>query len=190
MTFLPIKNKPDLTSLESFVIEIENIIPSNVADSLIQYGYDNECWTRMTAKSRGVTGKFSTYMLYDFSHIIYDHINHIWEEFMTLHPEFNLTFIEPCEIKGYHTSDYFNIHRDNYPLQCNNEDRIVNLIIQLSDQNSYDGGGLGMMTINGPYYAKKLKCNGIFFMADYSHWVTDVTNGSRYSLISHAWGKN
>lgn len=66
--------------------------------------------------------------------------------------------------------------------------RKLSAIVQLSDENSYEGGdlefGITNETGESNYTARRTRGSIIIFPAFLSHRITPITNGIRYSLIT------
>lgn len=118
------------------------------------------------------------------------------EEFFTIFPELNLkpfTFsneeqVHNLLVRKYVVGDSFPVHRDNNILNYDSGDkergeRYRSYIFQLSEQGSYVGGDL---MFDG-YTANSSRGNCINFDAKIPHWVSEVTQGVRYSMVF--WAK-
>jgi PKHD-type hydroxylase len=68
--------------------------------------------------------------------------------------------------------------------------RKISIVVQLSEENEYEGGNLQFNI--GPYYpqAPKTKGTGVIFPTYMLHRVTPVTEGTRMSLVSWISGPN
>ena len=117
--------------------------------------------------------------------IIYDKLANYYMLY-TAKTNISINFLEHYEIKKYEEGDFFENHRDNYFALDSKQDRKVNLICQLSDEHSYNGGEFKL----GSFTFTKKQGSILLFPATYMHEVTKVTSGTRYSLIGHAWGPN
>lgn len=186
MSSFPIKFKPELNlDYTTSVIEIKNMISKEVGDELKKFALDTprSGLHRRGSKDRGCNASFDTCLVFNLDHKIYDLLDPHWITFVNTHQS-NVTFIEPYEIKAYHRGDKFGIHRDTH---CNIDchiDRKLNLVIQLSESSEYEGGDL---QIHDQICSREYG-TGIFFPAMYTHLVTEITSGTRFSLIGHAWG--
>jgi len=186
MSSLPIKFKPDLNlDYTTSVIEVKNMISKEVGDELKRFALDaaGSGLHRRGSKDKGCNASFDTCLVFNLDHNIYELLDPHWSSFIEKQQS-NITFIEPYEIKAYRTGDKFGIHRDTH---CNIDcpiDRKLNLVIQLSESSDYEGGDL---KIHDQYCSREYG-TGIFFPALYMHSVTEITRGTRFSLIGHAWG--
>lgn len=184
--FLPVHNKPNSSSdYLGAIIEVPNLITRDVADKLKNFALDTQVsgWHRRGSKTNYVKASFYTCLVFEHNVSIYNVLDNAWERYLR-EKDSNITFIEPYEIKAYNVNDSFGVHNDILVSDIDNVERKLNLIVQLSDENDYEGGDL---------YVGSMKCarkfgTGIFFPAKYIHCVTEVTNGTRFSLIGHAWG--
>jgi len=96
--------------------------------------------------------------------------------------------IETLQFSEY-TSSYsgmYNPHIDNIYESCGY--RKLSFSIQLSDENSYEGGDLLLHIGPTPTPAKKTKGTISIFPSYTLHEVTPVTKGTRYSLVGWVWG--
>lgn len=183
---IPIKCKPDrkYSSLE-YVLEIPEIISSTDIDRLKLYAadIDSSGLHRRGSKDSGTKASFYTCLVFNTDDPIYQIIEPAWQKYIE-NVESNISFIEPYEIKQYLKGDSFGSHVDTY---INLQEKVVrklNLIIQLSNPSDYVGGNLMI----GDYICSREQGTGIFFPANATHKVTEITEGSRFSLIGHAWG--
>jgi predicted 2-oxoglutarate/Fe(II)-dependent dioxygenase YbiX len=184
MMHFPIKDKPkfDFTDIP-VVFEYENVISKTMAQSLIDEATSHSGWHRRGSKTSYTSASFTTTLLSDTTHPIYKLLDDLWKQFTDEH-KFNIDFIEPYEIKEYRAGDKFDNHYDWHGRIHEPLDRKMNLTLQLSDSNDYEGGDL--VVIN-KQTIKNLG-SAIFFPAHYMHRVTEITQGTRYCLIGHAWG--
>jgi predicted 2-oxoglutarate/Fe(II)-dependent dioxygenase YbiX len=184
MTHFPIRFKPDVdTSIEGHVIEYDNLINKELADDIIRYAVNQDGFHRRNSKTSSVQASFTTCLLVDLNHPIYNILDSVWKS----HTEkygYELTFIEYYEIKEYREGDEFGGHIDTHGAPNLIEERKLNLTVQLSDPESYEGGDLYIKN----HCATKSIGSGIFFPPDVVHRVTKVTSGTRYCLIGHGWG--
>jgi len=129
--------------------------------------------------------QFKSTLLPDANHWIYDKLANYYMLYIAK-TNISINFLEHYEIKKYEEGDFFENHRDNYFALDSKQDRKVNLICQLSDEHSYNGGEFKL----GSFTFTKKQGSILLFPATYMHEVTKVTSGTRYSLIGHAWGPN
>jgi len=185
--FLPVQNKPESNGDHlNEIVEMHDLITKNLADELkvLALDIENSGWHRRGSNApEHVSASFYTCLLPNYNSTIYHILDHAWEQYHNM-KEPNFTFIEPYEIKLYVLGDKFGLHNDIRTSNDGAVERKINLIIQLSDEEEYEGGDL---------YIGKDKCtkkfgSGIFFPARYLHKVTEITSGERFSLIGHSWG--
>lgn len=184
--FLPVQNKPAiLPFFEDKVVEIPNVISKEMANELRDFANsDISGLHRRGSKNPDFcTASFYTCLVHHTQNFIYEFLDPLWESYVKEH-EHNLTFIEPYEIKSYVAGDMFSNHHDYLTSKDKTLARKMNLIIQLSEGDEYDGGDL----IAGTTTCSREFGTGIFFPAYLDHSVTKLTSGTRYSLIGHAWG--
>lgn len=178
---LPVELKPKIDyDFSTYVTEIPNALDITQINRLREYAHsDISGLHRRGSKDRNTDASFYTCQVHPLHDEIYEILDPLWEQYKS-----NLSFIEPYEIKSYVEGDLFDYHTDSYVNLVRNVDRKMNLIIQLSDTNEYDGGDL----LVGRYQCTRQQGNAIFFPACLMHCVTKVTRGTRYSLIGHGWG--
>jgi hypothetical protein len=87
-------------------------------------------------------------------------------------------------VRKYVVGDSFPIHRDNNILNYDSGDkergeRYRSYILQLSKPETYSGGDL--MFEN--YIANSARGNCVIFDSKLPHWVSEVTEGVRYSMV-------
>ena len=181
----PIKMKPKVdTSVEGYVIEYDHLITVEMADDIIQFALNDDSFHRRGSKSSMVKASFTTCLLYDLNHPVYEILDMAWKKCATDHG-YDLSFVEYYEIKGYEVGDSFGDHVDTHGAPNMLEERKLNLTIQLSDPDSYEGGDLYIKD----HRATRNIGSGIFFPPYVLHKVSEVTSGTRYCLIGHAWGR-
>ena len=91
------------------------------------------------------------------------------------HSEFQFT--------EYNVGDFFNWHRDNNSHNITEFDRYCSIVILLNDE--YENGDLQMGTTNDEILTVEKKTgNLVIFLSDTIHRVTQITNGSRYTLVN------
>jgi hypothetical protein len=184
--FLPVQNKPlAIASFKDLVTEIPNLVTKDVAEELREFALDKDLsgLHRRGSKSGDCFASFYTCLVFQHNHRIYDILDSAWEQFCAVNNPL-IDFIEPYEIKSYVEGDVFGPHSD---ILINTErglERKMNLIIQLSDEKEYDGGDL----LIGANRCSRKQGTGIFFPSHYIHSVTEITRGTRFSLVGHAWG--
>lgn len=181
----PIRMKPAIdSSLLGHIIEYDQLITAEMAESIVQIAVNNDSFHRRGSKSANVTASFTTCLLTDLNHPIYEILDPIWKSHAETHG-YDISYIEYYEIKEYQTGDGFGEHLDTHGSPNMKEERKLNLTIQLSESASYEGGDLYIKD----HCATRNIGSGIFFPPYVLHKVTEVTSGTRYCLIGHAWGK-
>jgi predicted 2-oxoglutarate/Fe(II)-dependent dioxygenase YbiX len=185
--FLPMQNKPSSSAdYEEAILEIPNIIDKELAEQLKSFSLNAEVSGRHRRGSKTpnvVQASFYTCLVFQHNSPVYKILDPVWEQFC-INKNPNITFLEPYEIKSYVKDDCFGAHNDILVSKNRDVERKVNLIVQLSDGDEYEGGDLMV----GAVKCSRKFGTGIFFPARYVHSVTTITNGERYSLIGHAWG--
>lgn len=185
--FLEPRQKPDMMSKNGLplIIEYPNVITKDIANDIIEYAHSEHSGIhRRGSKSpRMISASFYTCLLWDTKHKLYELLDPLWEQYCKT-VNANLSFIEWYEIKSYVEGDKFEYHTDGFSNYNFDIDRKVNIIIQLSDSNDYEGGDL---IINSRTASREFG-TAIFFPAHLMHCVTTINKGQRYSLIGHGWG--
>lgn len=184
MTNFPVNYKPafPIDPLPA-AIEYKNVIDKSIADEIISLAKNYDGWHRRGSKSSFIDASFTTTLLHDMSHPIYSIMDELWKK-ATIDYDINLDFVEVYEIKEYLIGDKFDPHNDTHDRLDVSINRKLNVILQLSEEEAYEGGELHIKD----FVATKSLGSAIFFPAHYRHWVTEVTAGTRYSLIGHGWG--
>lgn len=185
MLFLPVQNKPELQfDFRNFVYEVPNALPLDVVDRLRLYVNTTDGLHRRGSKGSHYKADFETCLLNDTMDETYKLLDPLWKEYCELY-NCQLSFIELYELKKYSRGDFFEPHTDSYHGNNSGLDRKINIIVQLSDTEDYAGGDLMI----GARHVPRKKGSAIFFPAFYTHYVTRILTGVRYSLIGHAWGQ-
>jgi len=118
---------------------------------------------------------------------IYSRLLSITEEANNSLWKFDLTgFWEDCQYTTYEASskkngDFYDYHLDidgSYGVQ-----RKISIVVQLSDQEDYEGGELELKTSKNSYVADKSKGSILLFPSFCLHKVHPVTKGKRNSLV-------
>lgn len=184
MRTFPVQYKPtDLTSSLPTAFEFPNVIDKKMADEIIKIATEHDGWHRRGSKTKGIEASFATTLLHDTTHPIYDILDNLWKEVTEIH-NIGIDFVEVYEVKEYSLGDGFGVHNDSHEKIDVPIDRKLNLILQLSDPDSYEGGNLYIKD----HLATRELGSVIFFPANYLHALTKITSGVRYSLIGHGWG--
>ena len=179
---LAIRNKPtnDPDSFSKFIIEVPDVLNTEQIETLKSYAHSEHSGLhRRGSKDRNTIASFYTCQVHPFVHEIYNILAPVWNNY-----EHQLSFIEPYEIKSYIEGDLFDYHTDSYVNLIQHVNRKLNLLVQLSDENEYEGGDL----LVNQFKCSRKKGTAILFPAHLFHCVTPITKGTRYSLIGHGWG--
>lgn len=179
---LPVKNKPNIQyTYNQLVKEVPNVLSHDQLNRLKSYALDtnDSGLHRRGSKEKGTYASFYTCQVFRTDDEIYPLLDSLWDDYKSV-----IDFIEPYEIKSYVEGDLFEYHTDIYINVTEHVDRKINLIIQMSDSNEYDGGDL----VVGNYTCTREKGSAIFFPAALQHQITPIVQGTRFSLIGHGWG--
>lgn len=103
------------------------------------------------------------------------------------HFKFDLGGIMDLQVLKYNVGSYIKPHLDVYS-HCSQTQRKVTFVIQLSNDDEYDGGELRLHIDHEPIVMSKKKGNLIAFPAYTLHDVTTILSGHRYSCIGWCFG--
>lgn len=122
---------------------------------------------------------------------IFDRLSAISESVRENWYPFALTgFVEPLQLTAYDAEHrgHYAMHRDMGPLQMST--RKLSMVTLLSDPQSYEGGELELLSIDGEAKAVPETARGtvIVFPAWEMHRVLPVTSGKRWSLVAWVHG--
>lgn len=97
---------------------------------------------------------------------------------------FDVDYIPDAQFGEYSKGSFYSWHHDINWQADSMYDRKLSIVIQLSDSSEYVGGDLQFKSVETP---KKFKTQGsvLVFPSYLMHRVTEVTEGTRYSLV--AW---
>lgn len=181
----PIRYKPEHSyDHASLVTTIPNALPEEHIERIKTWALTVDSGLhRRGSKNIKVNASFYTTQINNLSDPIYEILSPLWEQHLQS-VNSTVSFIEPYEIKSYIEGDEFENHYDIYINLTEKLDRKINLIVQLTDSNDYEGGDLYV----GDYLCPREKGSAIFFPASVIHKVTKITKGNRFSLIGHGWG--
>jgi predicted 2-oxoglutarate/Fe(II)-dependent dioxygenase YbiX len=187
--FLPIQQKPNEVKkvLGKFIDIHTGFVAQDLCREVREYLDNNPSTHRRGSKNPELcSASFFTCLMAEPSKHIYGTVDPLLVEYNLRH-KFNLLYMEPFELKKYIVGDEFTNHTDSYLGTEYGLDRKLNLIVQLSEPNSYVGGDL-IIGHSNPITIPREVGTAVIFPANYPHSVSKVTEGSRYSLICHVWG--
>ena len=99
--------------------------------------------------------------------------------------------MEGVQLSRYTLGQFYDKHVDfNGNPDTKSHTRKLSMSVQLSDENSYDGGDLIIYYGGVKYIAPKVKGTVIVFDSRLTHEVTPITKGERYSLVKWFHGDN
>ncbi|NNF00921.1 MAG: 2OG-Fe(II) oxygenase [Pyrinomonadaceae bacterium] len=120
----------------------------------------------------------------DDTHWIYERIASLATSVNAQRYGFELRgFLEPLQLMEYKTGDLFDWHMDFSAGEVSH--RKLSITVQLSDAESYEGGDLQFMINKEAENAPRRIGSVIVFPSFIRHRVTEVTSGTRYSIV--AW---
>jgi predicted 2-oxoglutarate/Fe(II)-dependent dioxygenase YbiX len=170
---------PEKTDWTNYIYIQDNVLTSDQCNDIINIGLDNV----KTNMSNVWKNKFKSCLL-PIDHDIKFIINNAWENAVNY---FNasIDFIEQYEVKCYEQNCFFSNHFDNMKNPKDTMiDRKLTCSIQLSDPTDYRGGTLEVANNIIP----KTKGTMVVFPSMLIHRVNPVLSGSRWALITWAWG--
>ena len=156
-----------------------NAIPIDVCDKIILYGKEN-VKQGINKYSHSFQVKFHTCLL-PLNHEVHSLLANVWDEAIEYF-KFDISFVEPYELKRYTDTDFFGKHVDSYYSLQVDIDRKLTMVVQLSDTNEYTGD---LKIFNNKVHRNKGSVT--VFPSFFTHEVTKTT-GVRWSLIGWAWG--
>ncbi len=173
--------KDDITNGFSKLLVIENALSEDLCDEIIAYGEEN-AKPASNKHNHNFLINVSTCWL-PLNHKVHEALQPIWQQAIDFY-QFDISFIEPYELKKYNTGGYYSRHIDNYHGMNIPVDRKLSISLQLNGEEHYEGGDLKLM-----YKAASKKKGAItFFPSFYPHGVEKVTKGTRWVMIGWAWG--
>jgi PKHD-type hydroxylase len=102
---------------------------------------------------------------------------------------FDLVQIEPLQFTNYAEGDFYDFHTDMFAEHAGKYIRKLSFSLQLTDENSYEGGDLVFNLGGFPQDIKfRKKGSMIFFPSFLLHKVVPVTKGTRQSLVGWVQG--
>ena len=183
MTSIPNLAKPAIDwDIPKRVFVKENIINDDMCSELINFGNSNV--QKGINKYPGSFGISFHACLIPLDHKVHGLLQTTLNEAIE-HFKFDISFIEPYELKRYTLNDFFGKHTDNYYSLTKDVDRKLTMSVQLTDSNEYTGGEL---TVVGKDLSAKSKGSVTIFPSNFPHEVKSITSGIRWSLIGWAWG--
>lgn len=173
--------KEQITRDFSKIFTVENVISNELANEIIEYGRQNI--TSATNKhNHNFSIKVDTCWL-PLNHAVHSALQDAWFQAIEFF-KFDITFIEPYEIKRYPLGGHYTRHIDNYHGLNIPDDRKLSMSLQLSEDSDYEGGDLVIMYKKAP--RKRLSMT--FFPSFYPHGVEPVFKGERWVMIGWGWG--
>ena len=92
--------------------------------------------------------------------------------------------VEGVQLSRYGVGQFYNKHMDfNGDQETKSHTRKLSMSVQLSDENTYDGGDLIIHFGGKHFISPRLKGSVIVFDSRLTHEVTPITRGERYSLV-------
>ena len=92
--------------------------------------------------------------------------------------------VEGVQLSRYGVGQFYNKHMDfNCDQETKSHTRKLSMSVQLSDENTYDGGDLIIHFGGKHFISPRLKGSVIVFDSRLTHEVTPIIRGERYSLV-------
>jgi len=179
---IPNLSKPDINwDIDKRIFVKENVIDNELCDEIISFGNSNVI--KGVSKYSNIFDISFHSCLLPLNHKVHTTLQDFYKESNSFF-NFDISFIEPYELKRYTANDFFGKHIDNYYSLTVNLDRKLTISVQLSNDDEYDGGEFNIM---GTKHKLK-KGSVISFPSYFPHQVETITSGTRWSLIGWAWG--
>jgi len=177
---IPLLNKPDIKwALSNKIVVIPDVLDYSTCDKLIEYGEDKVV-QGINNYSNHFQVRFKATLLPTDTEV-HSLLQTAWANAIE-RLQFDISFVEPYELKKYVEGDFFGKHIDNYYSITENIDRKITMSVQLTD--NCVGGTL--LVANQPVILKK--GSAVVFPSNFSHEVKPIISGTRWSLIGWAWG--
>ena len=123
----------------------------------------------------------------DKTHWIYERIANLAATCNAQNYHFELNgFMQDLQLTNYESGEYFDWHMDFHSGEISH--RKLSVTVQLSDDESYEGGDLQFMINNRIESAPRRKGTVIVFPSFILHRVTKVTAGKRNSIVGWVSG--
>ena len=92
--------------------------------------------------------------------------------------------VEGVQLSRYGVGQYYSKHMDfNGDQETKSHTRKLSMSVQLSDENTYDGGDLIIYFGGKHFISPRVKGSVIVFDSRLTHEVTPIVKGERYSLV-------
>ena len=99
----------------------------------------------------------------------------------------DISYIPAIQFGEYTQGSYYGWHHDIDWTQNNGFDRKLSVVVQLSDPDDYEGGVFQFKEVESPA-SFSTQGSILVFPSYLTHQVTEVTQGTRYSLVCWAEG--
>ncbi len=103
-----------------------------------------------------------------------------------------LSEIEILQFAHYKRGNFFDWHRDTYFRSSKKKNRILTMVVLLSDHTEYKGGHLELIdyTNRKLKFANLQKGDVVVFPSDYYHRITPIRSGRRMSVTAWLIGES
>tara|TARA_B100000378_G_C17870850_1_gene352019 strand:- start:82 stop:630 length:549 start_codon:yes stop_codon:yes gene_type:complete len=169
----------------------ESNIPDSICDQIIEFTNKIEYEKGLTENGDSDSRKVNV----KFLHQEFNWINSLMFGYAMFANCENFKYeLSTCDVEGVQLSRYtlgqfYNKHMDfNGDSGTKAHTRKLSMSLQLSDEESYDGGDLILYYDGDAYPTPKSKGTVIVFDSRLTHEVTPVISGERYSLVKWIHG--
>lgn len=100
---------------------------------------------------------------------------------------FDVSYIPPLQFGEYSEGSYYGWHHDIDWEDSSMFSRKLSFVLQLTDPAEYEGGEFEFKTVQAPI-GFSAQGSILVFPSYYEHRVTEITKGTRYSLVCWAEG--
>mgnify|MGYP003342656356 FL=1 len=133
---IPNLSKPDINwDIDKRIFVKENVIDNELCDEIISFGNSNVI--KGVNKYSNVFDISFHSCLLPLNHKVHTTLQDFYKESNSFF-NFDISFIEPYELKRYTANDFFGKHIDNYYSLTVNLDRKLTISIQLSNDDEYN----------------------------------------------------
>jgi predicted 2-oxoglutarate/Fe(II)-dependent dioxygenase YbiX len=137
-----------------------------------------------TYSNKGRKSNIAWHQYYETFPFLYNKLTKVLTDEISV-KGFDLDYLaSPFQFTEYKIGDYFHWHKDILGKTITQEERYCSMVIQLN--NEYEGGDLELKLSDNdaPFIVEKGTGNLIIFLSNIEHRVTNLTLGSRYTLVN------
>lgn len=175
-------SKPDINfNFQQKIFVKEKVISDEIIEDIINFGKAN-VRPSINKYPQLFNVSFDACLL-PLNSAVHTALEDVWIEAIDFF-KFDISFVEPYELKRYTADAFFEKHIDNYYGLSIDMDRKITLSLQLSEVDEYEGGQFSVLG----FKHKLPKGSIIAFPSFFPHEIQKIISGTRWSLISWAWG--